>query len=110
MTATFYLLSLRPQLKKHGFSTIFTYPSPFSPILPRQPHLRRHEKKKNAKNQRQGDGKRIGAGILIMPPAALRGRLRGGRQGAAPPAPPICTAWPFFYAKLTSQIVFLRIL
>ncbi len=28
----------------------------------------------------------------MMPPAALRGPLRGERQGAAPPGPPICTA------------------
>ncbi len=29
---------------------------------------------------------------LPLPPAALRGRLRGERQGAAPPGPPICAA------------------
>ncbi len=30
--------------------------------------------------------------IYRLPPAALRGRLCGGHQGAAPPGPPICAA------------------
>ncbi len=43
-----------------------------------------------------------------MPPAALRGRLRGGRQGAAPPGPPICTAWQTSYTKLTLKLFFYK--
>ncbi len=36
--------------------------------------------------------------VFTLPPAALRGRLRGGRQGAAPPGPPValravCLDW-----------------
>ncbi len=48
-----------------------------------------------------------------MPPAALRGRLRGERQGEAliPPAwrapgPPICTAWLISYVKLTLKLFY----
>ncbi len=41
-------------------------------------------------------------------PRTLRGRLRGERQGAAPPGPPICTAEVAVSLKTYSQIAFLR--